>query len=305
MDSRIDRRKFIETTLLVIGGMALPGVTYGKCHTKPVRFGIVTDIHYADKNPPKGSKRYYKQSLGKLRECIEVMNSEKVDFLIELGDFKDEGTPPNESETLQYLKTIENEFQKFNGANYHVLGNHDMDSISKKQFLDNISNEGFDKAEGYYSFDVGSLHFVVLDANFREDGSDYSKGNYDWKDANIPPKQLGWLKNDLAVNDKPTIVFIHHQLDSSAMENTVHCPKNADEVRQILENSGNVLGVFQGHNHAGYFSEINDIFYYTLKSVVEGKGSKNNNYAIVEIDEKLNVSIKGYRRTRKKSFLRD
>jgi predicted phosphodiesterase len=298
MQNRINRRKFIETTLLVIGGVAMPGVTIGKRATKAVRFGIVTDIHYADKNPPQGSNRYYNQSIDKLRECIEVMNDEKVDFLIELGDFKDEGTPPKESETLHYLKTIETEFQKFGGPNYHVLGNHDMDSISKEQFLDNIKNEGFDKAKGYYSFDVNSFHFVVLDANYRTDGIDYNSGNYDWKDANIPPNQLEWLKNDLNKNRKPAIAFIHHQLDSSAMENSVHCPKNANEVRQVLEDSGNVLGVFQGHNHRGHFSKIENIFYYTLKSVVEGDGSENSNYAIVEIDENMGVEIKGFRRTK-------
>ena len=30
----------------------------------------------------------------KLSECVDLMNEQKVDFLIELGDFKDQGNPP-------------------------------------------------------------------------------------------------------------------------------------------------------------------------------------------------------------------
>jgi len=297
MQNNINRRKFIETSMIMLGGITLQGFARGKNKIKPVRFGIVTDIHHSRKNPPEGSNRYYGESLDKLKEFISVMNKEKVDFIIELGDLKDEGTEPQEKETLGYLREVEKIFQEFNGPKYHVLGNHDMDSISKEQFLENISNSGFKKALPYYSFDINSFHFIVLDANYRFDGTDYNHGNFDWKEAKIPQEQLTWLKNDLGKNKNPAIIFVHHQLDSSTMENKNHCPENADEVRKILEEGGNVIGVFQGHNHRGHFSRIENIFYYTLKSVVEGTGTENNNFAIVNINEKLEVKFKGYRKT--------
>jgi len=98
-----------------------------------LRFGIVTDIHYAD-TAVRGL-HHYRESMDKLAECIAFMNDKKVDFLVELGDFKDEDKPAFEGSTLSYLEDIEKVFGQFNENRYHVLGNHDLDSISKEQFL--------------------------------------------------------------------------------------------------------------------------------------------------------------------------
>ncbi len=293
----MDRKKFILSSLTLIAGTKSVLAGRENFTTAPaVRFGIVTDLHYADREP--NGSRYYKQSLDKLSECVELMNEQSVDFLIELGDFKDQNIQPDENETLRYLETIENEFRQFKGPVYHVLGNHDMDSISKNQFLERIYNSGFSKAQNYYSFNSGIFHFVVLDANYTKDGQSYDKGNFDWKDCHIPEDQLLWLREDLKRNPVPTVVFVHQQLDRSAFEaaHAIYCPDNSDKVNAILEQSGNVLIVFQGHYHEGSFNVINNINYYTLKAVIEGDGTVNNSYAIVEIDKHKNIAIKGYRK---------
>jgi hypothetical protein len=293
---KIDRREFVSTTVTLLGAVPFSLLKPTKGNFKPIRFGIVTDIHYADRPNPDRTTRYYKESLGKLSECIDLMNQQQVDFLIELGDFKDQGASPKEKETLVFLSTIEKEFRRFKGARYHVLGNHDHDSISKEQFLDKISNEGYIKASGYYSFDRSSFHFIVLDANYTSEGKAYDHGKFDWTDAHIPKDQLEWLKNDLDSNKMPAVVFIHHRLDTPPVDK-IYCPDNAEVVRKILENAGNVVIAFQGHYHEGGVSRLNNIHYYTLKAVVEGSGPENNNYAIVEIDRDLKVRIKGYRKT--------
>ena len=77
-----------------------------------------------------------------------------------------------------------------------------------------------------------------------------------------------------------------------------HFINNASEVRQILERSKKVLAVFNGHQHTGRYNIINDIHYYTLKAVVEGQGTENNAYAIVEISADNNIVINGYRRVK-------
>lgn len=296
----IKRRRFVETIVTVIGGFSLSGFLRAKgvVGIEPVRFGMVTDPHYADR--PPHNNRYYRDSLMKVSECVETMNEERVDFLIELGDLKDQGISPNESETLGFLSTIEGAFKRFNGPVYHVLGNHDHDSISKEQFLGAVSNHGFSSARGYYAFDCKGFHFVVLDANYTADGKPYDHGNFDWRDAYIPDDQLIWLDKDLRKNrSSPTVVFVHHQLDSVAFELThrIHCPGNADAVRATLERYGNVVAVFQGHYHNGSLNKVNDIYYYTLKAVVEGSGLENNNYAIVEIGSDQIIRIKGFRAT--------
>lgn len=288
-DFPVTRRVFLKSTAATLLGICFYN---SGCNSKKgiARFGLVTDLHYADIE--HRGNRFYKESANKLKECIDLMNAEKVDFLIELGDFKDQDNPPNEQRTLKYLNTIEEFFQQFKGSIYHVLGNHDLDSISKEQFLGNVKNTNIPKDHSYYSFDSRGLHFVVLDANFRADGTDYDHGNFDWTDANIPPVELEWLQQNLAVTKKPTIVFTHQLLDG---EGDVYI-KNADQIRKILKDSGKVLAVFQGHHHEGSYQNINGIHYYTLTAVVEGSGPKNNSYAIVEVFSDHSMVITGYRK---------
>lgn len=299
------RRNFLGTSFTLIAGASLPAIAKEMNDVQSVRFGIVSDVHYAIKKP--NANRYYEQSLSKLSACVEVMNKEKVDFLIELGDFKDQGDKPGEQQTLAFLDTIERRFSRFNGPRYHVLGNHDEDNISKTQFLSRIKNGNSSEAKNYYSFEHARFRFVVLDANFTAAGVPYEKGNFDWKDCHVPEEQLDWLKGILKDSDIPAIVFIHQRLDSfHSLRN--YCPDNADDVRKILEDSGKVLAVFQGHDHRGGFNAINNIPYYTIKGMIEGSGTDNNSYGIVEIKQdfqkKFVIKVKGYRRAASLTFIK-
>jgi predicted phosphodiesterase len=298
----ITRRVFLKASAATLGGLIVAPLSCTQQTTLgrrrgTARFGIVTDSHYADADTI--GSRYYRHSLDKLTECVELMNAQKVDFLVELGDFKDQNNPPVEQRTITYLRAVEKVFQKFNGPTYHVLGNHDIDSISKEQFLNNVDNTNIDSSKSYYSFDFNRVHFVVLDANYRTDGTDYDHGNFNWTDTNIPPTELNWLRQDLAAAHGPAIVFIHQLLDGTG---SVYV-NNAAEIRQILEQSGKVTAVFQGHHHEGSYSYIEGIHYYTLKAMVEGPSEKNNSYAIVEILPDRNITVTGYRKAVSKQLV--
>ncbi len=289
------RQDFLKASGLALVGLSSAGApsafaieTGGKAK---LRFGIVTDTHYCEK--PTAGARHYGESLDKMAECVALMNDQKVDFLIELGDLKDEGHPATEESTLEYLQRIEAVFGKFKGPRYHVLGNHDVDSISKEQFLDQVENTGIGKERSYYSFESKGVHFVVLDADYTTNGTDYDHGNFNWRDTNIPDHELKWLKKVLAAASGPVVVFVHQQLDAT---DEYHFVKNGAAVRQILEKSEKVLAVFQGHNHGGAYSHIEGIHYYTLKALVEGTGAENNSYAIVEVQDNRDLVVTGYRK---------
>ncbi|MBT3201422.1 MAG: hypothetical protein HN350_16095 [Phycisphaerales bacterium] len=289
----VTRRMFLKRSGLVVAGVA---AGTSACHgaktdkKAKISFGIVTDAHFAD-IVGRGARKY-NESIPKMKECVELMNDKKVDFLVELGDFKDQGKPVSEKKTLEYLETIEKTYAAFKGPRYHVLGNHDVDSISKKQFMARVTNTKIPKTETYYSFDAEGLHFVVLDANYDSKGVDYDHGKFNWTDSNIPPKELAWLKKDLAATSKPTILFVHQQLDVKRSTGV----KNAPAVRKVLQDSKKVLAVFQGHHHAGHYSHIENIHYYTLKAMVDGTGKTNNSYAIVEVHNDNSITVNGYRK---------
>lgn len=289
----ITRRDVLKVSGLIVAGLSAgaPVLFAAENNRKPnLRFGMVADAHYADADT-KGV-RHYRESLPKMDECVAFMNDQKVEFLIELGDLKDQGIPAEEKNTLKNLETIETAFAKFAGPRYHVLGNHDMDSISKEQFAARVENTGIEKGAHYYSFDAKGVHFVVLDACTRADGSDYDHGNFNWKDANIPSEQRDWLTRDLAANAKPVIVFVHQLLDGE----TEHCIKNAAQIRQILQDDKKVLAVFHGHHHAGHYSLIEGVHYYTLKAMVEGSGAENNSYTTVDVYDDHSIVVTGYRK---------
>lgn len=271
----LTRRGFVRG---LAGGAVLGGLGGGSsvlaAGAPLLKFGMITDLHYAD-IVPSGS-RFYRDSLEKLAVCVAEMNSQQVDFLIELGDFKDQGV--DEATTLKYLEDIEGVYARFNGSRYHVLGNHDMDNISKEQFFSRITNTGIESGRSWYSFDNKGWHFVVLDANFLQDGTPYNKGNFNWRQAWVPQIELDWLGADLAATTLPTVVFVHQLLEQDSGNLYV---RNAAEVRSVLEGSGRVKAVFQGHHHSGAYALLNGIHYYTLKGAIEGAGVGNNAFATV------------------------
>lgn len=291
----VSRRDFLKRSggLLALGASAPELLANSPRLGDPLlRFGMLTDLHYARRDP--WNNRYYRESLDKMRSCIEYMNTQSLDFLIELGDLKDESAQPSEAETLSFLQEIEAAFAQFAGPRYHLLGNHDIDSISKAQFQENVRNSGISRERTWYSFDRNGLHCVALDANFRKDAIPYDRGNFSWRDPNIPPSQLEWLRRDLDATSLPTLVFCHQLLTDAAPHSVI----NAAEVRSILESSQNVLAAFHGHKHKGDYAFINGIHYYTLEAVVEGSGPENSAYAVVEVLPDHSLVVTGYLKAR-------
>jgi len=253
-----------------------------------VRFGWATDAHYSDKTEEKG--RFFRESLAKMAEFVNHMNQEDVDFIITSGDIADHRPDGNEESAMKDLQDIETVLRKFNGPLYHVLGNHDLDGLLKKQYLQVIMNTDIPENRTYYSFDHSGVHFIVLDANYFADGLDHGQGNAHWTDVHLPEIELQWLAKDLNSSPLPVIVFVHQQLDTEGK----HSVNNAAEVREILQSHKNLLAVFQGHKHDGDFNEIAGIHYYTLKAMVEGSGGINSSYAIVTIENDYSIQIQGF-----------
>lgn len=284
--SPITRRAFIggagaAVTLCAVGAVA-------KDEKPVVRFGYVTDCHYAAHIDRPGDPRRYAEGLAKLRAFAEAMNGLGADFVVEGGDFKDLGRTPAES--LAYLDAMEAALAAFKGPRYHVLGNHDHDNLTKEEFLAHVANAGQDRARGWYAFTRGGVTFIVLDACYRPDGTPYARGNFNWKEAFLPSEQVEFLRATLAAAPGPCVPIVHQQLD--AEDET--CIRNAAEVRAVLEASGKVTCVVQGHYHEGAFREINGIGYYTQKASVIGSGLAHNAYALIEVYASGAVKVTGF-----------
>lgn len=276
------RREFLQG--LVAAGAS---VAFGDASAAPaVRFGFITDCHYAAHLTPSLC-RVYRDGLVKMDAFVETMNALGVDFVMEGGDFKDKGRTPEES--LTYLDAIERRFAAFKGPRYHVLGNHDHDNISKEDFLAHVANEGQPAAKAYYAFVRNGVKFIVLDACYKSDGQPYCRGKFSWKDTFLPPAQVAFLKAELSSAAGPCVPVVHQQLD---VEDETRI-RNAAEVRAILEESGKVKCVVQGHFHDGSFRTVNGISYFTSPASVL-KPAPANAFSLVEVYASGGMKITGY-----------
>lgn len=274
------RRAFLRDGALVL---AATSSCASAADAPATRFGIITDLHYADK-PPAGT-RHYRETIAKLAEAGQQFAKDKPAFVVELGDLIDVASAV-ETE-LAYLKTINKEFTAIAKERHHVLGNHCVDMLTKDEFLG-----GVERKDAHYSFDSGGTHFIVLDACYRSDGKPYGRKNSKWNDANIPAAELDWLKQDLKAAKGKVIVFVHQRLDVT----NDYRIQNAPAVRTILEASGKVLAVFQGHSHKNDHKEIAGIHYCTLTAMIEGSGAENNGYSTVDVKSDGTIVIAGYRK---------
>lgn len=269
------------------------------------QFGVITDIHHTNK--PDTTSRKYSAALEKTEYFVKTMNRQRVDFVIELGDFVD--TLVDDKDPVQNLDEIESVFTSFRGPQYHVLGNHEFDNVERSDLLQYLNNTGIPAGETYYSFDRNGIHCVVLDADYTVaephypfDMQDPADPFWNWKDAWVPQEELDWLAADLAENNLPTVVFAHQLLHRDNTED--HTIKNADVVRGILENDGQVLAVFSGHDHRGEIAVRNGIHYLVLEgnvgisldwaevSPTDGLNPrKDNSFTLVEIREKKREKV--------------
>ena len=282
---QLGRRAFLQhsTLLLTTAATLKPSSLLANDDETPLRIGLVTDLHHADK--PSAGSRHYRETLEKLSEAAAQFEKDGVAFIVELGDFID--AADSVATEQRYLITINREFSAISQDRHYVLGNHCVDTLTKAEFLD-----GVEQKQTYYSFDRGDFHFVVLDACFRSDGEPYGRKNSKWNDANIPAAELEWLQADLKSTSKQTIVFAHQRLDVS----NDHGVKNCPDVRNIFEQSGKVRAVFQGHSHQNDLKDIGGIHYCTLVAMIEGSGAENNGYSVMDMSPDGTIRLTGFRK---------
>ncbi|MHB0935078.1 MAG: metallophosphoesterase family protein [Armatimonadota bacterium] len=226
--------------------------------------GLFTDAHYG---PEPYADRDCPGSLARVREALMAYTKAGVPLVVNLGDAVDGALSGVDEAEL--CAEVREACDAFPGEVRHVIGNHDVQTLSKAEFLAAIGAP----PEPYYSFDAGGVHCVVLDGNCHEDGTDFCRGDFSWDDAWISEAQLRWLADDLArAAGRPALVFCHECLDNFLWEGEPdpHVVCNAPAVREILRRAG-VRAVLQGHYHHGRRLMVDGIPYITLPSLATGE----------------------------------
>ena len=283
-----------------------------------MRFGLFTDAHYAVGK--QYGTRFCDRSLDKLRVCLHSFRARGVDFVVNLGDIINGAH--DEAVDLANLAAVREVLDRSGLAVHHVLGNHDLESMSKARVLGALGvppgpGAGCAPRDGaWYSFSAGGCRMLVLDANYRADGVAYDSGNYGWEDSYIPQVELEWLADELgltatavtsaassaAAGRLHTFVFVHQNLDDRPSQEgrDPHVAANRHEVRAVLERADHPVTVFQGHYHPGLYQSIDAVSYVTLRAMCEGQTSEDNAWAVVTVDE-AGARVEGF--ARQESYL--
>ena len=256
-----------------------------------VRFGLVTDVHAHDLDSPFEGK-WMSRTIERMAAFTDAMNDWGPDFVVELGDFingwvvlgVEPGDPARIPDILAWADGL---YGAFDGPRHHVIGNHDVYNLDKAQYMEIL---GLDHTS--YSFDVGPVHFVVLDVQYAEDGTDLAH-TYTGVAGFVPEPVLSWLRDDLAAAaERPTILFVHQTLDAYVEEWGRALVLNQPAIQEILAASETVIAVFQGHDHANRHTEIDGIHYVTFEAFVDQTTPPT--WASVTVDTvKGEIRIKG------------
>ena len=221
-----------------------------------MRVGIFTDPHYSSHEITDG-KRYNSKSLGKIKDAYAYFINQKCDLIVCLGDLIDtESTVEKEIENLKAISKI------VNGVDIPtvcLMGNHDAFTLEVEDFYYIL---GIDSPKDML---VDGKQLIFLDACYFKNGNHYRPGDSNWTDTFYPfEKQLAEkLKNAKG----EVYIFIHQNIDPAIAPS--HRLFNADALFKLINESGVVKTVFQGHYHAGKRSEYDGVNYIALPATCE------------------------------------
>lgn len=225
-----------------------------------MKIGIFTDSHYSSKEVTC-SKRLNNQSLRKVQEAYRFFESRHCDVVICLGDLIDtEDTVEKEIENLSLLSEV---IRKSPLRTICLMGNHDAFVLTPSRFYSILGTEV------PQTLCMDGRNLIFLDACYSKNGKHYAPGDADWTDTFYPFADE--LKKELETLSVPTYVFVHQNIDPEIRQD--HRLFNAKEIFAILEQSGVVQTVFQGHYHPGKESVHNGIRYITLPAMCENEAA--------------------------------
>lgn len=286
-----------KTIYLYYGNPQAPSVSNGAAtfeffddfdYATPVTFGFITDIHHS-LYPSSGWGGDY---TARMTAFAAAMRSAGADFILADGDNvhneDDSGVLPAAS-LLNNVDSAKQALTTFGGRTYYALGNHDMIAAPKSDVIAHLNQPAIYSymPYGYYFFDYPAQHlrFVVLDSQYNTDGTDKGVGDAPYTNGYIPPVEKAWLSSTLAeaANLNYKVVLFNHQ----STEGTSSGISNAAEISAVVENSGVVFLVLEGHTHWNSNPPVvrNGVTYIHTYSPVGNSSdtTPNNDWALVRV----------------------
>ena len=256
-----------------------------------MRIALISDAHFGPRATYDGKLRKLSDHAGPLVEqFVKRMNqSARPDLVINLGDVVED---ENHDADLAAYRRFLDLMSELEAPLLHVAGNHECVNLSDDELRTLWKHEG----PLYYSREIGGLHLTILRARHQRASS-----------VTLAAEQLEWLRRDLAASELPVLVFLHHPLSDMCLEGNrwferephICLVQQRAEARAILEQSGKVLAVLNGHVHWNHFDLVGQIPYITIQSLIENveddaPGRAARTHALVDVSpERVLVRVFG------------
>ncbi len=221
---------------------------------RPLRFGIVTDVHLSTK--PEGAAGT-NPSAADLGALIEGFRTKKVDFVLQLGDLIS-GIGNHYLEELRLALTI---LKSYPGPIRHVIGNHCL-ALPREKLMAELGIK-----ESYYSFSIKGFRFIVLDGMdvsvLREPETAEERKMIEYYHAHpeihhycgaVGERQKAWLKEVLLraeQAEEPVIALCHFPLLPETTDEKHGLLWNHSEIAELLASSPALKACISGHYHYG------------------------------------------------------
>mmetsp|Transcript_699 Transcript_699/g.1690 ORF Transcript_699/g.1690 Transcript_699/m.1690 type:complete len:346 (-) Transcript_699:355-1392(-) len=254
------------------------------------RFQITLQVQYADVDDGtdfSGTQhRRYRAAQLILRAAAKDWREKGVGTVVQLGDLVD-GKNAAAADKRAAFSKMRDELKEIEEV-YHVIGNHDLYNLSKKELEETLqcptSYFSFRPCEGWRCIIIDAYEQTVIGPDATEESKAYLSAhnpNKWWEsgvnfqtglagamkrfvpyNGALSKTQLGWLGNELSSAEEAkerVVIFSHiplHPMATQPASRYMCLPWNYDEVLTVLESTNaEVAGVFTGHDHTGGFTQ--------------------------------------------------
>jgi 3',5'-cyclic AMP phosphodiesterase CpdA len=256
-----------------------------------MRFALISDVHLGPPASYQGKLRKLTHLSEELiRAFVRRMRDEvNPDVVINLGDVLEDENAERDRERYGHFVSMLREIGK---PVLHVAGNHDTINLSAQDLCGIWGSN----TESHYSRDYGDVHFAVLRT------VEHRRTRIE-----LPAEQIRWLEKDLKSTKLPTVVLMHHPASEMHLEGNrwfegrphLCLVGERAALRSVIEKSGKVAAVFNGHMHWNHLDVIKGVPYVTMQSLIENldddaPGRAAAAYAVCDLDdERLVVNVGG------------
>lgn len=185
-----------------------------KCDNNDYTLFVLADIHLTNTAEDKDIEQFRRYFVPDFKQTLARTKGKR--YILTLGDMTtDSRWYKNKYGLPEYLKEMESIDST---PIFHSMGNHDNDPKCGDDIAlrDSIAVQKYRQIIGpsYYSFNLGAVHYVVLD-NIVYKGANVQDGKTKYiYDTYIDPVQLKWLEADLSHVERstPIVVAMHAPL---------------------------------------------------------------------------------------------